>query len=224
MLERFIRFITLTLCCVSFGFTSEQPEDGPGLGDSCPIMVPAWSGTEVVSIDPGAGFVCHLMMGSDGWREEEEKSDSSFPKYSLDVRVVRSRFVDTAKIGGFMFRPPGSRPPFRVWPEPEETAVPPIDLHPNPEAAPYWCTPDRNRGETCGAEFVTGDEWSGFLIEAQFGFHSSSGYGGSVEVCRAIIEGPHGVCLAIEGIGGCHDTRRFLNELRFKSDPSIRRR
>jgi hypothetical protein len=201
----------LVAVCVAVASGSTEPEPAITPSD-CRISFEVPPGSTMEFEDESPPVVCGLVIGPAGWREQQENSDSTYPKYSLRVWVVSGGFPVAAGFAGFTFdfKPPGGT--YQLWPR--NIPTPPPHEHPTPEAAPYWCTPVR-MGTVCGPEFVTGEQWSGYVAEVSWGFHTPRGYGGTVEGCRAVVEGPNDLCVAIEGIGGCRGTRAFLETLRF---------
>ena len=189
--------------------SSETAPDGRS--GECPVSIPEWNEMEVHCGEDQHPVLCHFRIGRKGWVEEESQAKSSFPRYSLDIKILSGDFAQAARYGGFEFKQPFRRL-YQTWPKPESTPVPPPSDHPNPEAARFWCTPSRHH-ESCGAEYISGETWTGYVIGASFGFHSSSGYGGSVEACRLIAQGPGNLFVVAEGIGGCHGLQESLDRV-----------
>jgi hypothetical protein len=204
-------------CLFPTPISASSTEGSTGAKDACPISFTAPHGLVLHEEDPLPPVTCHLFLGRPGWRQLQEETYS--PQHTLSIQVVEASFEEAAKLAGFMLRLPPST--HQIWPTVEPTPTPPPHKHPEPAAAQHWCTGGRT-GTICSTKFISGERWSGFMGECNFGVHGNGGYLGLVDCCRAVIEGPNNVNVALHAIPSCRPIEEFLATLRFDSqEPPI---
>lgn len=207
IVRRFLR-VTLLLSCILGGVACAATHRvaTPEPVDPCTASLARSTAMPLEREDSGDPAVCQYVSGAPGWRQAEEQSESSAPEYSLRLWCVKGNFEQAAQWAGLYFDSGYSGAD-----QGASTDVP--HEHPDPAMARYWCTPARMR-TLCGSTYISGKGWSGFKISSEFGFHlKGGGYLGTIDACRAAVEGSNGLSVGVSGIGSCEPVDRFLASL-----------
>lgn len=183
----------------------------------CPKYLPIPPEMELDYGEVGGPVICNVKIGPKGWWQEEQDSEYSSPRHSLQISVVRGDFAETAKVA-YITLSDQARDQIEKMKAGAVSDESFDDSVPSPESARHWCVSGR-MSSNCGTEFVSGENWIGLMGETAFGVHRKvGGYAGLFEACRAAIIGPNGLGIAIDGMGGCNSIERFLESLVFGDD------